>query len=442
MRLRLARLMLLPIIALITLSLTRGQDPSPVAQNPPATTAPTAAAVNSSGVPAAQAAQEKEKTAERAAFDLEKPTDLQQQIIFSAQCGSDWLSRMNADNGRFLYGWLPDLKVELEGDNYLHQAEAAYSLARAARLAGKEQKERYEARATQAILVLLEETVVENEQRHTSLPSVFVNRVGAAGLLVLAINELPNPLGDLLDRSEQLCAFLRGRVRADGGLRCSDVVEAPVDSPEELNGGVYHAGVALYALALSQRHRPASWKIEVVTRAAAFYMPGWRANKKIDFVPWHSAAYAEAFLVNQDRKLADAVFEMNDWLIGLQYVTLDPRRPLWYGGFASFEKDHRLEIAPTASTAICTEALAQACRVTRQLGDAERHQRYVSALERGLQFLMTLQYTAASTQHFAEWYRPRLVGGFFTSHQDGILRIEHTPHAVAALSLYLEYVAR
>jgi hypothetical protein len=441
MRLRLARLMLLPLVALITLSLTRGQDPSSV----PTSGVPAApvSGPNQPGVPTPPPVQgEPGKTAERAAFSTEGLTELQQQFVFSVQWGSDWLSRMNADNGRFLFGWLPELRVELEGDNYLHQAEAAYSLARAARLAGKEQKERYEARATQAILVLLEETVVENEQRHTSLPSVFVNRVGAAGLLVLAINELPNPKGDLLDRSEQLCAFLRSRVRPDGGLRCSDAVDAPVDSPEEINGGVQHAGVALYALALSQRYRPAPWKVEVVTRAAAFYLPGWRANKKVDFVPWHSAAYAEIFLASQDRKLADAVLEMNDWLVGLQYATLDPRRQLWFGGFAGFEKDHRVEAAPTVETAHCAEALAHACRVTRQLGDARRHEVYSVALKQGLQFLMTLQYTAANTQHFADWYRPRLVGGFFTSHQDGTLRIEHTPHAVNALSLYLEYVAR
>jgi hypothetical protein len=272
------------------------------------------------------------------------------------------------------------------------------------------------------------------------LPSVFVNRVGAAGMLVLAISELPAPSSDLLDRSEQLCAFLRGRVRADGGLRCSDAADAPVDSLEEANGAIYHAGVALYAIARSQKQRPAPWKIELVTKAAGFYMTGWRASRKIDFVSWHTAAYAEAFLINKDRKLADAVLEMNDWLLGMQYDRPDQRRPLWFGGFAGFEKDHRLESAPNVGTASSAEALAQACRVTRQVGDVERHQRYTDALEHALQFLMTLQYTEGNTQHFADWYRRHLVGGFFVSHQDGTLRLEHTPHAITALSLYLEHV--
>ena len=53
-----------------------------------------------------------------------------------------------------------------------------------------------------------------------------------------------------------------------------------------------------------------------------------------------------------------------------------------------------------------------------------------------MQFLTTLQYTDANTQHFADWYRPRLVGGFHASHQDGNLRIDYTQHAVSALVQY------
>ena len=42
----------------------------------------------------------------------------------------------------------------------------------------------------------------------------------------------------------------------------------------------------------------------------------------------------------------------------------------------------------------------------------------------GLQFVGRLQYTEGNTNHFAEWYRSRLVGGFHASQQDGNLRID------------------
>ena len=59
-------------------------------------------------------------------------------------------------------------------------------------------------------------------------------------------------------------------------------------------------------------------------------------------------------------------------------------------------------------------------------------------LERSLQFLATLQYTEAGTQHFAQWYRPRIVGAFHLSPTDGNLRIDHTAPAVTALVGYVE----
>ena len=87
------------------------------------------------------------------------------------------------------------------------------------------------------------------------------------------------------------------------------------------------------------------------------------------------------------------------------------------------------------------EGLAEACRVARKAGDLTRYQRYRGGLERCLQFAVTLQYTDSNTQHFADWYRRRLLGGFYASHQDGNLRIDYSQHAVCVLVQYLQYVA-
>src|SRR5579884_772765 len=144
-------------------------------------------------------------------LDLDRLTPLQKQMALCGTRGADWLSRMNGLNGRFLPGWEPSLAVALEGDHYLRQAGAAFALARAARLTGEQ---RYAVRAAQAVLSLLDETVTDPKDaqvRHTFLPSAAANRLGAAALLVLAINELPAPGKDLLDCSEQLCAFIRGQ---------------------------------------------------------------------------------------------------------------------------------------------------------------------------------------------------------------------------------------
>ena len=62
----------------------------------------------------------------------------------------------------------------------------------------------------------------EASVRFTSLPSSAVNRLAFAGLLVLAINELPAPQADLLDKSEELCNYIRKQQRPDGSLSFTD----------------------------------------------------------------------------------------------------------------------------------------------------------------------------------------------------------------------------
>lgn len=400
--------------ALITFSWTRGQDGGAADTSRP------------SAVPRTAAKQE------APARDLSKLSPLQQQMYLSAQRGADWLCRVHGADGRFAHGYVPALRTALEGDHFLRQAGAGAALARAARFTGNEQ---YAARARQAVLTLLAETEVDPKWpgvRTTTLPPVLVNRLAAAGCLVLAIHELPAPADDLLQQSDELCAYVRGQQRPDGSL-------SDTEKPGETAPGDY-SGLALYGLMRSQQHRPAAWKSDVARKALAYYLPRWRANKDIALVPWQTAAYAEAYLATGEQTFADAVYEMADWLGDLQYPALDPAHPLWGGGFMGWADDKSVAAAPTIRSATYAEALAEAGRVARKAGDLTRYPRYKESLERCLQFLARLQYTDANTQHFADWYRPSLVGAFYASHQDGNVRLDYTQHAVCAMLQYLAYV--
>src|SRR5262249_37160105 len=164
--------------------------------------------------------------------------------------------------------------------HFLRQAGAAFALARAARLTGDE---RHAAVARQAVLTLLQETTTEAtpdkpKVRHTTLPSAIVNRLGAAGLLVLAINELPSPAEDLLEPSEELCRYIACQQQADGALAYTDNPgDAKADTdPDGVNT---YPGAALYGLMRSQRLRPADWKTEAVKKALAYYRPWWQKHQ-------------------------------------------------------------------------------------------------------------------------------------------------------------------
>ncbi|HLJ92638.1 MAG TPA: hypothetical protein VKU02_05520, partial [Gemmataceae bacterium] len=203
-------------------SLSRGQD-----RAAPLQPAPVKSAVSSA--PTTAVAPDSLRT------DFAKLPPLQQQMFLAAQRGADWLCRANQSDGRFLHGFLPALRTPLEGDHYLRQVGAAFALARAAHFLGQQ---RYAAVARQAVLTLLLETAPDPQDtgtRHTILSSTLINRLGAAGLLILAINELPSPGDDLLEQSEQLCAFIRKQQRSDGSLSYTDPgMEAETD-PEGIN---------------------------------------------------------------------------------------------------------------------------------------------------------------------------------------------------------------
>jgi hypothetical protein len=440
------------VLTAAVVALTRGQEaaappplpgqPRPFGTdlNPVADKAPPV--IGASTPPAAQPAR-----------DLSKLSPLQHQMYLTAQRGADWLFRANRADGRFEYGFLPCLKTNLEGDHYLHQAGAAMALARSSRLTGNE---RHAAVAKQAILTLLLDTntqsisegrMVTHQQpdkpriedvRFTTLPSVIVNRLAAAGLLVLAINELPNPADDLLDQSEQLCQYIRLQQRDDGSLSFSDD-PADLKAAHDSDGINSYPGEALYGLTRSQQHRSAAWKTEAVKKALGYYRSWWQKNKNMAFVRAQTAAYAEAYLQSQGKETAcaDFVFEMTDWICGMQYTAIDPKHPLWLGGFMSFQGGRPANTPPDIFSASYAAGLVEACRVARQAADVNRYQRYRETLDRCLQFLTTLQYTEANTQHFADWYRPRLLGGFHASHQDGSLRIDFTQQAVCTLAQYL-----
>jgi hypothetical protein len=431
MRVRLVPLLVLVLAGGLTLSWLHGQTPP----EPPPTTTPKP----SDPPAAAPAAPEPAAPARTPQRDTSKYTPLQQQMYLSAQRAADWLYRMNGVKGRFLYGFEPTLKLPLEGDSYARQIGAALALAQAARFTGEE---RFAVRATQAILALLDETILSPEDsqvRHTALASNVINRLGSAGLLVAAIHALPAPQADLLEKSEQLCNYIHRQVREDGTLRCDDVDKKEPDTTEAIST---YPPQALLGLVRSQQLRPAAWKLEVVRKAMAAYRPWWRENKNLIFVPTATVVCVEAYLVTKDGPLAEFVGEMNDWLCGLQYDQIEARRALWFGGFMGYADGHKVDSAPDVSSAVLAGSLAAASRLARSAGDVERHQRYTDTLERALQFVTTLQYTDANTQHFADWYRPRLVGAFHPSPTDGNLRLDYTEQPLLAMLGYLEDVEK
>lgn len=238
-------------------ALVAGVIPFLMAQEPPRTLPPSitgAAAPMTPPVSPASGVQTQPATASPSArfqnlqaFPLETV-----RAVYSVSAGAKWLSRMNQANGRFLPGLDPTLRTPLATDHDLRQAFAARALAEAARFTGQEE---FAARATQAVLALLSRTKpdpADATRRVPDDPSKECNRVGFAAVLVLAVYALPGPDVKLTAQAEELCAFLRSQVGADGSIQTIDQSNDPATKADADAVNVY-PGLAIQALAASHR---------------------------------------------------------------------------------------------------------------------------------------------------------------------------------------------
>jgi hypothetical protein len=365
-------------------------------------------------------------------------------IEYSAQQATEWLKRTQMADGRFVYGFQPSLRVQLDGDNFASQAGAALALARASRYFRDASGA---ANARQALLTLLRlETMIDPEDatksaRCPAAPPFAVNRLSSNGLLISAIHEL-GPAKcpkDLCEYSDQLCQYIRQHQRPDGSLLVAAALEPAKGDAAQADAE--HAGWALQGVIRSHKQQPADWKCDLLRKARAHYLPQWNANKSIAVVCSHTPAYAEAFVQTKDPAFKDAVFAMNDWLISLQYRDdFDAARAHWAGGFQRFRAGKAELAAPDITSAWPAESLADACRVAKFAGDLGRLKEYERALLLNIRFLTSLQYNAEKTKHFVDPFRPYIRGAFHASHQDGNLRIDYTQHALCAMVQYLDAV--
>jgi hypothetical protein len=411
------------------------------AQQPPAgdptppLTPPSAAA---QPVTPASATAPKRADTPLAAFDpLVAHPQTTQQALRAALHGSAWMTRMSQPQGRFAFGYLPAVRQPLDGDHDLKQAHAALALAQSARFTGDD---RQAATASQAVLALLAATKIDPSDPTCRVPvkaSVACNRVGFAAVLALAVYELPGADDRLLGEAEKLCAFLRKQLRENGSVHFAD---NPADDAAQVDpaGATEYPGYALHALAVSHRVRPAGWKRDAAKKGCDHYRAAFKAAPHPTLAATLTPALAELYAQTKGSETATTVFEMNDFLAGLQYPPGDGNNPLWAGGFRAWAGGKAADATPGCEAGAYLQSLACACQVTRLVPDLPRFARYKQAATDAAQFVCGIQYTEPNTRHFENTFRANvLIGGFYLAPADGTLRIDATARCVTGLLRFL-----
>ena len=185
----------------------------------------------------------------------------------------------------------------------------------------------------------------------------------------------------------------------------------------------YYPGETL--LMLMRYYKKTGYKpaLEAVEKAYTFYQAFWnkKENQQGPFVPWQARAYQEAYSATKDKRYADFVFQLMDWM-------LKKYKPL--GSDAEPGRQGALS-TQFAGTGVYSEGLSAATRLAREVGDKERYEKYSKALRGMMGYVLGLQFKDEDTY----WVkRPDKVRGALSMRPDNEeLRIDSTYHAISGV---------
>jgi hypothetical protein len=169
-------------------------------------------------------------------------------------------------------------------------------------------------------------------------------------------------------------------------------------------------------------------------RSFEYYQAWHLANRNPAFIPWHTQAYANMWRLTHDKRLPQAIFAMNDWLLPIQQWESAPQpdcRGRFYDPHRPFGPPH------ASSTAVYLEGLVDAFATAKELCETERADRYRKAIRRGLRSLAQLTYKDdCDLSYITKKNAAR--GGVRTTEYNNAIRIDSVQHAFMAVQKVLK----
>lgn len=326
----------------------------------------------------------------------------------------DWMLTNLHPDGRMTYRYWPSRGEEAEGNNMIRQWMATIALVR---LGYDRQDPRVHARAADNIRYNLQH-FFHVEGNHGLIEYEGKIKLGALSLAALAILEHPQ-------RDEFLAAELALRQttfdlqKPDGRFQ---TFYRPVGVDHHHN---FYPGETLLYWALLYVREPSPELLERIMRSFRYYRTWHREHRNPAFIPWHIQAYVNLWLVTRDDELRDFVFEMADWLLGMQEWDA-AQYPDTRGRF--YDQERSYFGPPHASaTGVYLEGLIDAYRLAVEVGDTARTDRYRQAMVRGLRSVMQLQFVDEIDMFYIH-KRELLRGGVRTTVYDNAIRVDNVQH--------------
>ena len=196
----------------------------------------------------------------------------------------------------------------------------------------------------------------------------------------------------------------------------------------------FYSGEAMLAFMIGYEMTGDVELLEATKQSFEFYKDYFvDEEKRPAFVPWHTNALYRLYQEDPDSRIADFIFESNDWLISMQNKDCDV--PAHLGRFYD-PNSPGMGVPHASSTGVYTEGLSYAYKLAKELGDVNRMESYKESMLLGVRSLMELQFSEEDVSSREDY--DIILGGIRTSMDRTEIRIDNNQHTIMALLGVLE----
>lgn len=333
-----------------------------------------------------------------------------------------WMIRHVHTDGRMTYIYFPSREEETDANHMIRQWMATICVDRIAR-------EHPGERAIELAERNMRYNLEHFYRTENGLGLIeYQGRVnlGAVALAAIAILEHPNR-ASFAEEEAALIRTTHHLWQADGSF------QTYYRPPERHRGQHYYPGETLLLWAMLYAESQDEALRERFTKSVAYYHTWHLANRNPAFVPWHTQAYYLMWQDTQDAGLRDWVFEMNDWLLGMQArsrVGYDDTEGRFYDPTQPFGPPH------AASNGVYLEGLIDAYELARRTGAASRAESYRQAIVRGLRSALQLAFTDEVDLFYVS-NREAVRGGLRSSVYRSEIRVDNVQHTLMGVQKIL-----
>jgi hypothetical protein len=346
---------------------------------------------------------------------------------------SEWMMTNVQPDGREVYMYYPSRGEEAKGNNTIRQLMATICLGRIAKggqfPAAQEIAERnlrYNMKA-----------FYKDRDGLGSIEYDGSSKLGAIALALGAIME-SSIRGEFVNEEAALRRTIEHLWQPNGRfttfLTLPNAGAGKAEGDDDAKFHNFYPGEALLSLSMIFAETHSSELEQKILNSARHYKDWHLKNRNPAFVPWHSEAYYVVWQQRQHAELKDWIFEMNDWLLGMQERSMveyedtlgrfyDPKNPKYGGPHAS-------------ATGVYLEGLIDAFALAREVGDEKRVQKYRRAILLGLRDAMQLEFGDE-----IDWFyvaKPEHVrGGLRVAVYDNPIRVDNVQHVLMGLQKVL-----